>query len=88
MNVEQRPVHNFANLTMFMVTVAQQLIQQRHGNIPNLGINDFKAEFRGRKYVSELLKLLPETPNGLLIDDLFALTITCPFIQGKAGWLL
>ena len=72
MNIEQRPVHNFANLSMFMVTVSQQLIQQRRGNIPNFGINDLKAEFRGRKYVSELLKLLPETPNELLIDDFFA----------------
>lgn len=72
MNVEQQPVHNFANLSMFMVTVAQQLIQQRRGNIPNFGINDLKAEFRGRKYASELLKLLPETLNELLIDDFFA----------------
>jgi len=72
MNIEQRPVHNFANLSMFMVTVAQQLIQQRRGNISNFGINDLKAEFRGRKYVSELLKLLPETLNELLIDDFFA----------------
>ncbi|MCP5097449.1 MAG: transposase [Chloroflexi bacterium] len=72
MNVEKQPVHNFANLSMFMVTVAQQLIQQRRGNIPNFGINDLKAEFRGRKYVSELLKLLPETLNDLLIDQIFA----------------
>jgi DDE superfamily endonuclease len=72
MNVKQQPVHNFANLSMFMVTVAYQLIQQRRGNIPNFGINDLKAEFRGRKYASELLKLLPETLNELLIDDFFA----------------
>lgn len=72
MNVKQQPVHNFANLSMFMVTVAQQLIQQRRDNIPNFGINDLKAEFRGRKYASELLKLLPETLNELLIDDFFA----------------
>ncbi|MCB8944881.1 MAG: transposase [Ardenticatenaceae bacterium] len=72
MNVEQQPVHNFANLSMFMVTVTQHLIQQRRGNIPNFGINDLKAEFRGRKYASELLKLLPETLNELLIDDFFA----------------
>ncbi|MCP4414988.1 MAG: IS4 family transposase, partial [Chloroflexi bacterium] len=63
---------NFANLSMFMVAISQQLIQQRRGNIPDFGINDLKAEFRGRKYVSELLKLLPEMPNELLIDDFFA----------------
>jgi len=72
MNVAERPVYNFANMAMFMVTVSQQLIQQRRSHIPNLGINDLKSEFRGRKYVSELLKLMPETPNELLIDDFFA----------------
>ncbi len=72
MNVKQRPVYNFANLSMFMVAISQHLIQQRRSNIPDFGINDLKAEFRGRKYVFELLKLLPETPNELLIDDFFA----------------
>ncbi len=72
MNVKQQPVHNFANLSMFMVVISQHLIQQRRGNIPDFGINDLKAEFRGRKYVSELLKLLPEMPNELLIDDFFS----------------
>lgn len=72
MNIKQQPVHNFANLSMFMVTVTQQLRHQRRGNLPHFGINDLKAEFRGRKYVSELLKLMPETLNELLIEELFA----------------
>ncbi len=72
MNVKQQPVHNFANLSMFMVTVTHQLIQQRRDNIPNFGMNDLKAEFRGRKYASELLKLLPKSLNELLTDDFFA----------------
>ena len=72
MNVKQQPVQNFANLSMFMVTVSQHLMQRRRDKIPDFGINDLKAEFRGRKYVSELIKLLPEMPNELLIDDFFA----------------
>ena len=36
------------------------------------GSNDLKAEFRGRKYVCELLKLLPESPDELLISQFFA----------------
>jgi putative transposase len=72
MNIKQQPVQNFANLSMFMVTVSQQLMQRRRDHIPDFSINDLKAEFRGRKYVSELLKLLPEMPNELLIDDFFA----------------
>lgn len=72
MNIRQQPIQNFANLSMFMVTVSQQLMQRRRDKIPDFGINDLKAEFRGRKYVSELIKLLPEMPNELLIDDFFA----------------
>lgn len=72
MNIKQQPVHNFANLSMFMVSVSQQLMRQRRGSIPDFGIHDLKAEFRGRKYVAELLKLLPETLNELLTDNFFA----------------
>ena len=63
MNVQERPVHNFANLSMFMVSVAQQLIGCRRDKIPAFGLLDLKAEFRGRKYALELLKLLPQSPN-------------------------
>ncbi|MCP5099200.1 MAG: transposase [Chloroflexi bacterium] len=72
MNVNERPVCNFANLSMFMVSVSQLLIERRRDKIPEFGINDLKAEFRGRKYVSELLKLLPESLNDLLIDQFSA----------------
>ena len=71
MNIKQQPVHNFANLSMFMVSVSQQLMRQRRGSIPDFSVHDLKAEFRGRKYVSEILKLLPETLNDLLTDNFF-----------------
>ena len=57
---------------MFIVSVSQKLIAQRRDKIANFGLHDLKAEFRGRKYGSELLKLLPELPNELLIDQFFA----------------
>lgn len=73
MNVKERPVYNFANLSMFMVSVSQKLILRRRKQTGNslFGVLDLKAEFRGRKYASELLKLLPELPNELLIDQFF-----------------
>lgn len=72
MNVNEQPVTNFANLSMWMVSVSQKLLERRRHQIPDFGLNDLKAEFRGRKYGSELLKLLPESPNELLIDQFFA----------------
>lgn len=85
MNVNERPVYNAANLAMFMVSVSQQLIAQRRAKIPNFGVHDLKAEFRGRKYGSELLKLLPELPNKLLIDQFFAKISTLGGIHSTVG---
>lgn len=72
MNVNERPVTNFANLSMFMVSVSQRLIQRRRQQTAAFGIHDLKAEFRGRKYGLELLKLLPQSPDELLISQFFA----------------
>jgi putative transposase len=72
MNVKEQPVTNCANLAMWMVSVSQKLIQQRRRHLAAFGLHDLKAEFRGRKYASELFKLLPEKPNELLIDQFFA----------------
>jgi hypothetical protein len=59
----KQPVTNFANPATWMVCVAQKLIQRRRRRLDTFGLHDLKAEFRGRKYASELLKLLPEKPN-------------------------
>jgi len=36
---------------------------------PAFSVNDLKAWFRGRKYVVETLKLLPEMPDALFIEQ-------------------
>jgi DDE superfamily endonuclease len=72
MNVNERPVYNSATLAMFMVNVSQALIRQRRGQWPEVSVNDLKAWFRGRKYVVETLKRLPELPDAILIDEVIA----------------
>jgi putative transposase len=72
MNVNQTPVYNAANLAMFMVNVSQALIQYFRPTCPTFSVNDLKAHFRGRKYVSETLKLLPQMPEPIFIDQIFA----------------
>ena len=69
MSVNERPVYNSANLAMFMVNVSQILIRQMRGQWPEFSVNDLKAWFRGRKYVVETLKKLPEIPDAILIDE-------------------
>jgi putative transposase len=72
MNLKQRPVHNAANLPMFMVNLSQVLLQEFRQTCPAFSVNDLKAYFRGRKYVSETLKLLPQEPEPIFIEHIYA----------------
>lgn len=79
MNVNPIPLYNGANLAMFMVNLSQSLIRHFRPACPTFSVNDLKAHFRGRKYVIETLKLLPQKPEPISFDHLFAqvLTVTC-----------
>ncbi len=72
MNINQLPVYNAANLAMFMVNVSLALIQDFRPTYPSFSVIDLKAHFRGRKYVTETLKLLPEIPEPILIGRIFS----------------
>jgi len=72
MNVSERPVYNAANLSVFMVNLSQVIINAMRKRIPGFGVTDLKAHYRGQKYVEEMLKLLPQMPEQVLIDMLFA----------------
>src|SRR5215468_4820404 len=69
MSVKEQPVYNSANLAMFMVNVSQALMRPMRAQWPAFSVNDLKAWFRGRKYVIATLKLLPEMPDALCIDQ-------------------
>lgn len=69
MSVNERSVYNSANLAMFMVNVSQALMRPMRAQWPAFSVNDLKAWFRGRKYVVETLKLLPEMPDTIFIDQ-------------------
>jgi putative transposase len=70
MSVNERPVYNSANLAMFMVNVSQALMRPMRTQWPAFSVNALKAWCRGRKYVVETLKLLPEMPDALFIDQM------------------
>lgn len=69
MSTQERPVYNSANLSLFMVNVSHILIRPMRDQWPAFSVNDLKAWFRGRKYVVELLKMLPEPPDAIFIDE-------------------
>jgi putative transposase len=65
-------IANSANFSLFMINVACVLLAQLNQENSEHGVIDLKAHFRGRKYVREVLKILPEKPDPILIDELFA----------------
>lgn len=72
MNIEETQVTNAANLSMFMVNVSHALATQLGSKDKSLSMIDLKALYRGRKYVWEVLKYLPNPPDLFFIHQLFA----------------
>jgi putative transposase len=71
MNVSQTAVTNAANLSLFMVDVSQVLMCEYRQDDPNFSILDLKAYYRGYRYVTETIKMLPQIPDGNLVAQLF-----------------
>lgn len=71
MTVTQTAVTNAANLSLFMVNVSHLLLREFRQTSTPFGILDLKAHFRGRKYVTETLKLLPQMPDPILTEYIF-----------------
>ena len=68
MNIKEIPVNNAANLSMFMVSVSAKLrIGAEHNGF---GVLDIKAHYRGQKYLQETIKILPQKPEPIVIDEL------------------
>ena len=71
MNVKATPVTNAANLSLFMVNVAQRLLVDFRQQYPRAGVLDLKASYCGRKYVNATLELLPEKPEPILLEHIY-----------------
>jgi putative transposase len=71
MNVTQEAVTNAANLSFFMVNFSSVLLRPYRENNPEFSILDLKSHYRGCRYVSETIKLLPQKPEGILLAEIF-----------------
>lgn len=72
MTIKHTPVYNSANLAMFMVHISHAVMRPMRTQWPEFSVNDLKAWFRSRKYVVETLKLLPEMPEPIFIEQAIA----------------
>lgn len=71
MNVKEQAVTNAANLSFFMVNFSSVLLQRYRENNPEFSVLDLKSHYRGYRYVSETIKLLPQRPDGVLLAEIF-----------------
>ncbi len=63
---------NAANLAFCMVNIAQILQQQWQPKQTDFGVFDLWVHFRGLKYVIAILKLLPQKPELMVIQQITA----------------
>ena len=70
MNVNKTPVNNAANLSMFMVNVSAKLLAPLRLEHSEWSVLDLKARYRGAKYLHETLKILPQKPDTIVIDQI------------------
>ena len=71
MNIKEVPLTNALNLSLFMVNLSQVLLREFRLSNPDSGILDLKAYFRAAKYFEETIKMLPEKPEPILLDQIF-----------------
>jgi putative transposase len=70
MNVKETAVTNAANLSLFMVNVSSALLQPFRQQNPEYSILDLKSHYRGYRYATETIKMLPEKPDAILLADI------------------
>jgi len=71
MNIKQVPLTNAINLSLFMVNLSQVLLREFRKVHPDSGILDLKAYFRAAKYFEETIKMLPQKPEPILLEQIF-----------------
>jgi putative transposase len=71
MNVKEAAVTNAANLSFFMVNFSSILLRRFRETNPEFSILDLKSHYRGCRYVSETINLLPQKPDGILLAEIF-----------------
>jgi putative transposase len=64
--VSEIAVKNSVGLAFFMGNLSSYLLRSLREQFPEAGISDLKSYFRGRRYVLEVLKYLPEIAEALV----------------------
>ena len=71
MNVKETQVTNAANLAFFMVNFSYALLQPLRQQNSDYSVLDLKSHYRGYRYASETIKMLPQKPDAILLAEIF-----------------
>lgn len=71
MNVKKTAVTNAANLSLFMVNFSAALAEPFRKQNPDFSMLDLKSQYRGYRYATETIKMLPEKPDAILLAEIF-----------------
>jgi hypothetical protein len=71
MNVTETAVTNAVNLSFFMVNFSYALLEPLRQHNPDYSVLDLKSHYRGYRYATETIKLLPEKPDAILLAEIF-----------------
>lgn len=71
MNIKETAVTNAANLSLFMVNFSHVLLKPFCQVQPDFSVRDLKSHYRGYRYVSATIKMLPQKPDAILLADIF-----------------
>ena len=71
MNVKETAVSNAANLALFMVNFSAALAEPFRQQNPDFSMLDLKSHYRGYRYATETIKMLPEKPDDILLAKIF-----------------
>jgi putative transposase len=71
MNIKKQAVTNAVNLSFFMANFSSVLLRRYRKHNPKFSIVDLKAHYRGCRYASETIKLLPQKPDPVLLASIF-----------------
>jgi putative transposase len=83
MGVKETSVANAVGLSFFMVNLSTYLLGHLRTSYPGAGVNDLKAYCRARYYIDEILKFVPEKPDGITCSDLLEKVCRRAFIHPR-----
>ena len=84
MAVSKTAVTNAVGLSFFMVDLSAYLLEHLRQGYAQAGINDLKSYFRGRRYVDETIKCLPDLPDTIVWRSVWDQVCLLGFIHPTA----